>query len=385
MADDKVEHFMQSLLSKIPKAAATTDQKQKISKQSTSTAQSTSKTSKSTKSEEKKQEQKENITGGLDLKEIDLITKRLAQDLNTASFLSEDEDEEDNEDILSEEEDDEDFRKQILQEFSNVMNKNANAEGKVSKQTLKILYLQLLSQGPSLLSSQGEADKFISKLSANEVNALTDLLQKGPDDIIQFFNGDEMVKRAIENQNVINLSSSDNTRDELRKDLWKDLTSADLEELNETDTQQNIQKDIPIAVREAIKAFETNVLHYSQHPAALLQLCEKLSAQDQNIFLDILYREYTPDKMNKLINKEKDSTKTHAQTQVDSSTQQPQFKFDSDLVAHVFKEVLTHFRAFKKHPEKFDPLLNKLNEQERMAFDSLVKVFWDLKLEQIKL
>jgi hypothetical protein len=384
MADDKVEHFMQSLLSKIPKAAAaaSTDQKQKPLKQSTSTSQSTSKSSKSTKPEDKKQEQKESITGDLDLKEIDLITKRLAQDLNTASFLSEDEDEEDNEDNFSEEEDDEEFRKQILQEFSNVMNKNANAEGKVSKQTLKILYLQLLSQGPSLLSSQDEADKFISKLSANEVSALTDLLQKSPDDIIQFFNGDEMVKRAIENQNVINLSRSDNTRDELRKDLWKDLTSADLEELNETDTQRDTQKDIPIAVREAIKTFEANVLHYSQHPAALLQLCEKLSAQDQNIFLDILYREYTPDKMNKLI---KDSTKEQTQPQADSSAQQPPFKFDSDLVAHVFKEVLTHFRAFKKHPEKFDPLLNKLNEQERMAFDSLVKVFWDLKLEQIKL
>lgn len=308
------------------------------------------------------------------------------------SFLSDDDDEDDDSDDISDGDDDDDeeqFRKQILREFSNVMNKGASTgeTDKVSKQTLKMLYLQLLSQGPSLLSSQDKADRFLSKLTANEVTALTELLQKSPDDILQFFNGDELVKKAIENQNIIDLAATADKED-LRRDLWRDLTSDDLEfDSNDGDEEgtaaRSKYREIPASVREAIKVFENNALHYSQHPAALLQLCDKLSPNDQNIFLDILYREYTPDKMNQLVNKDK--RKDSGEKQAAQQQQQQTMQFDGDLVANVFKEVLTHFRMFKKYPNKFEPLLNKLNEQEREAFDSLVKAFWDIKIDEIKL
>jgi len=385
---DQVDSLMQSLLSKIPKAdtISTTRTGGSSSNNNKTPQQQQQQTTKSKPSSSaglfsKPKDNVPLIGNDLDLKEIDLITKRLAQDLNTASFLSDDDDDDDSDDDISDDDDDEEeFRKQILREFSNVMNKgseSANATEKVSKQTLKMLYLQLLSQGPTLLSSQDKADKFISKLTANEVTALTELLQKSPDEILQFFNGDEMVKKAIENQNIIDLAATG--KEEMRRDLWRDLTSDDLE-FDKDEEGKSKYREIPTSVREAIKAFENNALHYSQHPAALLQLCDKLSPSDQNIFLDILYREYTPDKMNQLVNKDKNTQK---EPQVQPAVQQAQF--DGDLVANVFKEVLTHFRMFKKYPNKFEPLLNKLNEQERDAFDSLVRTFWDLKIDEIKL
>jgi hypothetical protein len=58
---------------------------------------------------------------------------------------------------------------------------------------------------------------------------------------------------------------------------------------------------------------------------------------------------------------------------------------DADLVAHVFKEVFTHFKIYKKNPHKFEALTGRLNEFEKKQFDSLVKAFWDVKSENLKL
>jgi hypothetical protein len=376
--------LLQSVMSKLPKNVPTTSSKPTTPTTSSSSNKKESQqqqTNKKFTGKESQQQQQLPLGDEINMKEIELITKRLAQDLNSASFLSDSEDEDDD---LDDDLDDEDFRKQILQEFSNVMNSQNNSNAsQVSKQTLKQLYLMLLAQGPSLLTSKEQADNFFAKLSQNEMNALTDLLQKNPDEIIRFFNNDEMVKRAIENQNTINFQAATSSdSDSLRKGLWKDLTADDLR-FDEDKKDDLSNREIPIAVREALKAFESNLAHYSKHPAALLQLCDKLpTTQDQTVFLDILFREYTPDKLESKLKQQQQQSETQKEQE---KVVQQEFKFDGDLVAHVFKEVLTHFRVFKKHPQKFDPLLNRLNEKEREAFDSLVKVFWDLKVEQLKL
>jgi hypothetical protein len=58
---------------------------------------------------------------------------------------------------------------------------------------------------------------------------------------------------------------------------------------------------------------------------------------------------------------------------------------DSNLVSYVFKEVLSHFKAYKKNPSRFEALTSRLNKLEKQAFESLIEAFWDIKVENLKL
>lgn len=105
----------------------------------------------------------------------------------------------------------------------------------------------------------------------------------------------------------------------------------------------------------------------------LLSLTSKLNPQDENLFLEILFYEYTPSKM-----QEKLGLKQKKQ-------EEKKEEVDNDLVASVFKEVFTHFKVYKKHPEKFNALTDRLNSLEKKAFESLVKTFWDVTPDKLKL
>ena len=75
---------------------------------------------------------------------------------------------------------------------------------------------------------------------------------------------------------------------------------------------------------------------------------------------------------------------------------------NADLVAFIFKEVFSKFRAYKKAPQKFDrthsslmirsshslpyvALINRMNKLEKQAFESLVRAFWDVSPDDVKL
>jgi len=308
--------------------------------------------------------------GEMDLKTVDLLTQKLAKDLSNKGFLNDSDDDEDDEfDDLS---DDDDFKQQLLQEFKNLNSLSQDKQSSVTKSKLKQIYIQLLKSGQSMITDKNVADNFISKLQPNELSALMDLLQKEPDDAIKYFNNDPQVVEAVKSTAMIG--------SDVNAKIWQNLTEddldddEDLENLEDTNATKKLIEKASDAVKEALKIFEDNLLHYTQNPQQLLQLCEKLPDRDQSIFLDILFRDYSPDKMSKkLKEKEKNEEKKEAEKEMDI--------FDDDLVAHVFKEVLTHFKTYKKYPEKFKPLVDRLNEREKKALDALVKAFWDAPIE----
>ncbi len=242
------------------------------------------------------------------------------------------------------------------------------------KSRIKELYMQLLKTGGSIMTDKTAADTFMSKLSAVEMTALMDVLQMDPEQTIKYFNNDTEVIEAIKNTPSIPASASN---------IWKDLTEKDLLDSDDEDaldkefqTAQKLRSKASAAVQEALKTFEENLLFYSQQPQNLLGLCDKLPTEkDQQVFLDILFREYTPERMEQKIKAKK----------LIEASKQEQHKLDDHVKENVFKEVFLHFKAYKKHPEKFEPLLKRLGQVdsvEHQMFDSLVKAFWDIKLDK---
>ncbi|KAL9650337.1 hypothetical protein ABK040_014990 [Willaertia magna] len=308
----------------------------------------------------------------MDLKTVDLLTQKLAKDLSTKNFLDDDDfDEEDDDNELS---DDEDFKNQLLAEFKNLnlltASKDNNQNSNIPKSKLKTIYLSLLRSGQDLITDKNQADEFLSKLLPNELAALMELLQKDPEETIQYFNNDPQIIEAVKNTPM------------LGNKIWENLTEQDLDELEEDDEEEEggvskrKERNVSEAVKEALKIFEENLIHYTQNPQQLMLLCEKLSDKDQTVFLDILFRDYTPEKMTRKIKKKGEASVNGGNGGNDKAEQ-----IDDDLVAHVFREVLTHFKAYKKYPEKFKPLIDRLNEREKKMFESLVKTFWDVNLE----
>jgi hypothetical protein len=267
---------------------------------------------------------------------------------------------------------DAELQKQLMQEFRNL--NVGNKTGAPTKTRLKQLYLQLLQAGPSLMRDKQTADQFLSKLNSNEMTAVVDILQKEPDDVIAFFNNDPQVIEAIKNTPTLSTSRKSGAS----TSLWQDLKEEDLEDSDEEES--NAREKASEAVKETLRVFEENLVLYAQNPGKLMQLANSLNDRDQHVFLDILFKEYTPDKMNQRLKAMQENGSKPKQEQ-----QPPQIQIDSNLVAHVFREVLTHFKAYKRYPEKFKPLTDRLNPLEREAFDSLVKAFWDVTIDQIKL
>lgn len=128
-------------------------------------------------------------------------------------------------------------------------------------------------------------------------------------------------------------------------------------------------------------------------------MSEKLPPKDQDVFLDILFRDYSPAKIKEklgLASEKRYSVQkllilSNSDTKIEKQIEKPKpitdlhEIMDPDLVAHVFKEVLYHFKAFKKNPQKFKPLIDHLKPLEKQAFDALVKAFWDVTIDKLKL
>jgi hypothetical protein len=103
-------------------------------------------------------------------------------------------------------------------------------------------------------------------------------------------------------------------------------------------------------VKSALKVFEENLLQYTQDPKELIKLSQKLTPKDENLFLEIIFAEYTPSKIQeKLGLKEKETSLDKKKQKVNDLTE----IMNPDLVSSVFKEVLMHFKAYKKNPQKF--------------------------------
>ncbi|KAG2383168.1 hypothetical protein C9374_004505 [Naegleria lovaniensis] len=362
-SSSSAESFMQNLMETLNK------------QQPVSTPSATSEKDKSTKAPSKSSSSgikfdDEDLE--LDSKTVDMLTQKLAQDLSSKGFLNDSDDSDDGDlDDLS---DDEEFKKQLLQEFKNLNSLSQDKQGNVPKSKLKQIYIELLKSGQSMITDKNTADHFISKLQPNELSSLMNLLQKEPDDAIKFFNNDPQVIEAVKNTAMVG--------SDINAKIWQNLTEDDLEDedlesANDTNITKKLLEKASDAVKEALKVFEDNLLHYTQNPQQLLQLCEKLPDKDQSLFLDILFRDYTPDKISKRL-KEKEKTEQKKDLEKEMEI------FDDDLVAHVFKEILTHFKAYKKHPEKFKPLVDRLNEREQKALNALIKAFWDINMDIVK-
>jgi hypothetical protein len=212
------------------------------------------------------------------------------------------------------------------------------------------------------------ADQFLAKLNPTEMTAIIDILQKEPDDVIAFFNNDPQVIEAIKNTPSLSTKKKSGTT------LWQDLKEEDLEDSD--DENGDAREKASEAVKETLKVFEENLVHYAQNPGKLMQLSNTLSDRDQHIFLDILFKEYTPDKMNKRLKEIQESG--------EKETKPVAPQIDHDLVAQVFRQVLSHFGAYKKHPHKFKPLLDRLNPLETEALEALVRAFWDITPDQLQ-
>lgn len=310
------------------------------------------------------------------------------------------------------------FRKQLLSEFRTLKQQSGDASNAISKQRLKQLYLQLLKSGPNIMSDRTMADQFLAKLDSQEITALMDILRMDPEETMKyvtkkkcsscypslfllvhsFFNKDPEVVDAIKNkvplfpasasgQNKWDLSEQDllgMLRGRSKRRLLLLLLTCYCNHLllfPDSDDEEDDTSPMSDAVQEAIKVFEENLASYTRNPAAILSLCDKLNDKDQQQFLNYIFKNYTPDKIeNKL--KQKQQKQESKQPQAPPI---PQEVLDHNLVSHVFKEVFTHFRAYKKQPHKFKPLIDRLNPGEQKAFDALVKAFWDLSVDKLKL
>lgn len=323
----------------------------------------------------------------MDLKTVDMLTKKIAQDLGTGFLDTSDEDDEEDDDYDEyDDADDAEFRAQLMQEFKKLQSpaETRAEETPVPKQRMKQLYLSLLQQGSSIMRDKSVADQFLSKLDAMELTSLMSVLQMDPQTTIQYFNNDPEVIEAIQSTpSVAPTTASSLWRDLTEDDLLQDDDSDDDEGSKDRTSARKLRSRASTAVKEALRVFESNLVLYSQQPQQLLALCDKLPTEkDQQIFLDILFQEYTPEKMEQRIKAEKYAMES------EMKRRQEQTKIDTDLVAHVFKEVFTHFRVYKRRPERFDALINRLGDSdslEQQMFESLVKAFWDLEIEKVKL
>ena len=105
------------------------------------------------------------------------------------------------------------------------------------------------------------------------------------------------------------------------------------------------------------------------------------SPKEQNEFLDLIFAQYTPERLREDLqfgggsSGRGPSKKSEGQG---GHVEDLQEVMDPQLVAHVFKEVLTRFKAFKANPHRFDALTQRLNKLEMQAFESLVEAFWDV-------
>eukprot|EP01080_Neovahlkampfia_damariscottae_P002990 gene2990-5000_t len=304
----------------------------------------------------------------LDLKSLDELTKRIGKELGTTGFLSDSSDDEDED----EDEDDAEFRRQLMEEFQRMKSN----ESDVPKKRLKQIYLQLMKSGNSILKDKSVADQFLTKLNSEELAKLMEILQMDSDETIKFFNNDPEVIEVIKSTSSL-IGGSKNS-----KGLWNELNDELLEEDEKElslDEIKEKRENASSEVKRALKLFEENILHYSQNPNELLQLTQQLNSKDESLFLEIIFHQYTPEKMQEKLGmkpKEKEEKlKVEDLNEI----------MDADLVSHVFKEVLSHFKIYKKNPHKFDALTNRLNEFEKAQLDSLVKAFWDVKTENLKL
>lgn len=314
---------------------------------------------------------------------MDELTKKIAKELGT-DFLSDSENED-----FEEEEDDAAFRAQIMEEFK----KFKSSDTDISKQTLKQLYMQLLKSSPTLMKDKTAADQFLSKLSSDELSKLMEILQMTPDETIKYFNNDPEILEAIKNTPSLNPTGKGNDP----KGLWNQLLDAEDEELLEGESKQldirQMKEKASGDVKNALKQFEENIIHYSQNPDALLSLTQKMTPNDENTFLTILFHEYTPEKMKEKLGMFDKINNTNSKGQTDggggglrvSEVKDLKQVMNHELVAEIFKEVFSHFRAYKKNPQRFNELTNRMSDLEKQAFESLVKSFWNVSLDDIKI
>jgi len=338
---------------------------------STSTQQKSQATSSNTKPEFKITEK------DLDAKTLDELTKKIAKELGT-DFLSDSEDEE-----FEEEEDDAAFRTQIMEEFK----KFKSSDTDIPKQTLKQLYMQLLKSSPMLMKDKAAADQFLSKLSSDELSKLMEILQMTPDETLKYFNNDPDILEAIKNTPTLNPTGKGNDP----KGLWNQLLDVEDEELLEGEAKQldirQMKEKASGDVKNALKQFEENIIHYSQNPDALLSLTQKMTPNDENTFLTILFHEYTPERMKEKLGMSDKVNNTRADGGGLRISEVKDLKqvINHELVAEIFKEVFSHFRAYKKNPQRFNELTNRMSDLEKQAFESLVKSFWNVSLDDIKI
>lgn len=260
----------------------------------------------------------------------------------------------------------------------------ASQQQAVPKVRIKELYLQMLKSGDSLLRDRSVADGFLSLLSAPEMDALLSLMQKDADDVVRFFDGDPEVMDALRRTTSMSVIRKDAAS--FRDEQWRKLEEELLAIAPGSAVSGQPMQRSP-AVAAAIALFEGSLLHYAQHPDELLKLSATLpTAKEQNEFLDILFSEYTPDKMQEKIKAQRmaraevldaDSGPSGGNTAAEQSC-------NCDLVAHVFKEIITRFKAFKRQPDKFSALLDRLNPAEARQLDALIKAMWDMRLEELR-
>uniref|UniRef100_A0A7S1KQJ0 Uncharacterized protein n=1 Tax=Percolomonas cosmopolitus TaxID=63605 RepID=A0A7S1KQJ0_9EUKA len=316
----------------------------------------------------------------LELTSIEALTKRLAEDLGT-NFLNDDEDEDDvlsdtlaNDAFLSEDA----FRSQLMRDFASLTEPSS-----VSKTHLKEIYLRILKEGASLLYDPSHAEKFLKDLAPQEMSALWNILAMTPDETIEYFDADPVVVEALKKApSVAQMAGGANSGS---KSLWNKLLHDDDDaddsrmqsSLDDTERVNSLLRRATNEVKDAIAVFEENLVQYSTHPERILDLCNKLSQEDQKIFLDILFLEYSPEKMEQKLRQRRFQQEEERAKRVESLSE---ISLDMNLVAHVFKEILTHMKAYKKYPEKFDPLIQKLNGLEKEALEAMIKAFWDVSV-----
>lgn len=294
-----------------------------------------------------------------ELNSIEELTKRLAADLGT-NLLDSDSDEDDLQDFENEEE----FRRQLLKDFASL-----TEPSNVSKQQMKKIYLNILKQGQTMLYDAEAAESFLKDLSPQEMSALWNILAMTPDETIQYFDQDPVVIEALKQTPSLMIN-----RQAKKEGVWGKLIDEDEESDEEADRLDGLLKKASVGVKQSLAIFEENLVLYSTHPEKILELCNNLSQEEQKVFLDILFLEYSPEKVEQKLRhkryKEESKPKVEKLEEI----------IDMNLVSFVFKEVLTHLKVFKKYPEKFDPLVNRLNPLEKEAFESLVKAFWDTNI-----
>jgi hypothetical protein len=274
---------------------------------------------------------------------------------------------------------DQDIEASLLEEFRALA---ASQATDVPRARLKQLYLNLLLQGDTLLSDRTAADAFLGKLAPAEMDGILSLMQREPEQVVQFFDGDLEVVEAMKKTRMARLLP----QDPQLLGLGPDASSAEWEKI-EKELLQSVsarvasQQERPPAVVAALRAFEGNMAHYAQRPEDLMTLCNTLpTPREQNEFLDVLFSEYTPDKIQERL---KTTASTGPQNGPSAVSSLP--PVSHELVAAVFKEVLCHFRAFKKNPRRFDPLVERLNASERAQLDALIQAFWDVPAESLKM